>query len=346
MLGHRSSARACRLVSLSLCMGLVAGASASAQAPGGDNPYPKEVYFDFRGKPLPPEMMVRPDGAERFVRSEPEGLRVTVPKNRDNLEPVKLSTHFGVQGDFEITATVEILQAEKVPPGAWGVGSVLFLSRVDPTNQGASFGRLSRPDGKEVVYGDLYGKPGETDIDFQPCADKLVRLRLKRTGSQLAYLLGQGPADGENFKEVTSKNFGRDDIHQVTVRVLTGKQPFSVDARLIDLRIRSGGMSANRTSAVAQPAPRSRVWLVGALLIALTIVVSLVLGFVLRKRGRDARKASTPAARVSVSFTCPKCGRILNIKPDMAGMEVKCSQCATAVFIPAVEAGEARGAAL
>jgi hypothetical protein len=197
------------------------------------------VYFDLRGKPLPPEMMVRPRGAERFIRSEAEGLRVTLPKDRDNLEPVKLSTRFGVTGDFEITATVEILHAEKLPEGAWGVGAALFLNKVEPTNQGASFGRLSRGAGKEVIYYDLFGKPGEADIAFAPCHEKLVRLRMKRTASRVAYLLGNGIA-GENFAAVGAKDFG-DDIQQVTVRILTGKMPYSVDVRLIDLRVRSGG---------------------------------------------------------------------------------------------------------
>ena len=92
----------------------------------------------------------------------------------------------------------------------------------------------------------LAGNPAFVMLDepSQGLAPLLVRelgslmLRLKREGGQLLYLLGAG-LEGESYEELQPKTFGPKDIQQVLVRVTTGKQPCSVDVRLIDLRIRS-----------------------------------------------------------------------------------------------------------
>jgi hypothetical protein len=273
--------------------------------------------------------MVRPAGAERFIRAEPEGLRVTLPKDRDDLEPVKLSTRFGVQGDFEITATVAVLQAGKMPSGAWGVGAALFLSKVDPTNQGVSLGRLSRSGGKEVIYWDRYGIDGEADIDFQPCPEKVVRLRMKRTASQVSYFLGKG-LDGEQFELLGSKELGRDDMHQVTLRVLTGRKPFSVDARLIDLRIRSGGApGAPITAEPFQGGAGWRAWWCAAAGLFAASFLCVMLAWRLRARARKKEGAGRAS-----SFACSGCGRRLNLNPDLTAKKVKCKECGAIVQVP------------
>jgi serine/threonine protein kinase len=294
--------------------------------------YPHDVYFDFRGKPLPPELMLTPAGSDRFVRSEPEGLRITLPRNRDDLSPVAVGTRFGIQGDFEITVALEILQAER-PRDGFGVGASLFINKVDPPTEGATFGRLLRAGGKEVVFWDQgFGKSAEQmqyDIDFRPCTDKVLRLRLKREGDQLLYLLGTGLA-GESFEELSPKTFGPKDIQQVLVRVTTGKQPCSVDVRLIDLRIRSGATPANPIAATATPV---YLWLLAASVIALAI--TFVLGAALYARKR--RGESGEAGDGSFLFTCPGCGRRLKATVKIAGKMVKCPECRTGVLFPSGE---------
>src|SRR5262249_28287691 len=154
---------------------------------------PHEVHFDFRGKPLPPELILTPAGSERFVKSEPEGLRITLPKDRSDLSPVAVGTRSGIKGDFEITATLEILQANR-PRDRFGGGATLFINKVDPAVEGAGIGRLLRASGEEVVYWDRStGRKAEElqfDADFRAWPDRELRLRLKRTGAQLSYLLG------------------------------------------------------------------------------------------------------------------------------------------------------------
>jgi hypothetical protein len=225
----------------------------------------------------------------------------------------------------------------KLPDGAWGVGAAIFLNRVEPTNQGASFGRLTRGAGKEVVFYDLFGKP-EADIDFQPCPEKLVRLRMKRTGSQVSYLLSKG-VEGEKFEEIGTKDFGRDEIQQVTVRVLTGKKPFSVDARLIDLRIRSGGPAPALVAEAPQPGSASLPKL--SLCLAAAIVgmftACLVGAWIYwRQPGRaPGPTLSSEASTTPVSFACSGCGRRLTVATHSAGKKVKCKACGMVVAVPA-----------
>ena len=87
------------------------------------------LYHDFRGGRLPAELTVLDDG--RFVKPTPEGLRMTLPKDRADLGPARVVTSFGVGGDFEITAAFEILRAEE-PSGGYGVGPVCASTRSAP----------------------------------------------------------------------------------------------------------------------------------------------------------------------------------------------------------------------
>src|SRR5262245_20020573 len=97
---HRASLPGYLWVSVSFCLNLAFRAVTFAQQPAEDRKYPHEVHFDFRGKPLPPELILTPAGSERFVKSEPEGLRITLPKDRSDLSPVAVGTRSGIKGDF------------------------------------------------------------------------------------------------------------------------------------------------------------------------------------------------------------------------------------------------------
>jgi hypothetical protein len=277
------SRRRCACLSvLGLVLGLALVGPVLAQQPEAKE-YPSEVYFDFRGTPLPPELALKPEGVERYIKSEPEGLRVTLPKDRKNLAPFELSTRVTVQGDFEITAALQILSAE-TPRGGFGVGTSLFINKVDPPTEGATLGRLLRPGGKDDLFWDQgFGKPGQAmqyDIKYQPCTDNDLRLRLKRTGSKLSYALGPG-LQGTTFVELEPKNFGANDLEKVLVRVTTGRQPHAIDARLVELRIRSG-RAADPKDVVAVVAPDAgprrsgtRLLLVGGIVLLALVLAML-----------------------------------------------------------------------
>jgi hypothetical protein len=289
---HHGGSLSCLLAAfLSLCASLAFVALALAQPPAEDKKYPHDVHFDFRGKPLPPELTLTPNGSEQFVKSEPEGLRITLPKDRADLAPVELRTRFMLKGDFEITAALEILQAEK-PKGGFGVGASIFVNKLEPRAEGATFGWLLRSGGKELIFWDRgFVKKGEApqyDIDYRPCTDKSLRLRLKRTGAQLSYLLGIGLI-GDQFEELPPKTFGPNDIERALVRITTGRQRASVDVRLIDLRIRSGAVPAAPIPVVEPPPVQpSRSWLLAALCVALalTLPVTIIFALLLFRRRR------------------------------------------------------------
>jgi hypothetical protein len=289
-----------RLVCLSSSAFFTFGALAHAQPANEEKKYPNEVYFDFRGKSLPEDLMLTPAGSDRFVKSEPEGLRITLPKDRKNLAPVVVGTRLGIQGDFEITATLEILQADR-PKGGFGVGASLFINKADPAFEGATVGRLVKPDGNAEVFWDRgFGKTKEGlqfDIDQRPCSETKLRLRLKRTGARLAYFLGKG-FDTDVYEALPPKEFGGNDIEKVIVRVSTGQQPMPVDVRLIDLRIRSGAAPATPIPVAAATVESSRGWLLAALFALVVILFIIVVVFAVllsRRKNTETGKPRTPA---------------------------------------------------
>lgn len=283
----RANGTAGILASLVISQYLVAISRARAQEGAEDKKYGQELYFDFRGQPLPGELTLVGNDAGQLVRSEPEGLRITSPAGGLR-GPVGVGTRFRIQGDFEVTATVEILRAD-IPKQGFGVGATLYLQRVDPPTEGTNIGRLMRPKGDKIMWDRRYDPPGEKPKfagNSQPCSDKLVRLRLQRSGGQLAYLWAVG-ATGGDFSTLHQSEFGTDEVQQVMLRART-EGPYQIDIRLIDLRVRSGSVQVNAippVDVVPQSATHgSRRWLLVALLLALLLTTGFVLVFWFRKR--------------------------------------------------------------
>src|SRR4051794_39190775 len=68
--------------------------------------------IDLRGKPLP--LDVKPFGPdfETSIKETTEGVQFTLPKDRDNQKPVGLSFSVQLPGDFDVVASVQIIEAE------------------------------------------------------------------------------------------------------------------------------------------------------------------------------------------------------------------------------------------
>jgi Protein of unknown function (DUF1583) len=256
--------------------------------------YAHEFYHDFRGKPLPKELHVVGKPDNDFIKEEPEGFRITWPKTRIHaFGGVGCRTSFSIKGDFEITGTFEILQADEPPKGiSFGVGASLRVQQADPAPEGATIARVVRAGGKQILVWDrVPDKGGKNAGGVHPCKDNLVRLRLKRTGTTLHYLWAPGLA-GDNFQEIHAyKNFGDSDIVAARMNVLTGREPCNVDVRFIDLRVRSGGLVAadapnvapvvaplNNLAPAPDDAPKSRTALIVTLVVGLAVTVLLMLG--------------------------------------------------------------------
>jgi hypothetical protein len=240
---------------------------------------PTVLYQDYRGRPLPAELTLVNVQKEKLVQVEPEGVRIKIPKTW--IHPfggVGFRTASGFKGDFEVTTTFEILQAE-APPSGYGVGVRLFAGMRG--GLGASICRLVKPGGKQVVACDTLSKW----VDVSPCTDTVGRLRFRRTGTTLSCLWAPG-TQGDDFQEKQHVVFGTEDIEGIWLVALTGRTPSNVDVRFRDLRVRGQRLD---DSPVIET---SGGWLLAALLIGLAVFLAFAVNlwlYVRRRRGGEVQ---------------------------------------------------------
>ena len=228
-----------------------------------------EFHHDFRGRPVPAELTLFPIESP-FSKEEAEGLRITLPRDRKYLAPVGVRTNLPVQGNFEITATVQILEAE-TPTQGFGVGVTVYVQKAPPRDEGATLCRFVRAQGKQILFWDrsIVRPDEETKFDggSSPCTATEFRLRLKRTGTTLRYQWAPGTTGDDAFQEIHKLDFGADDLKLVELRCTTGGQPCKLDARILDLRIRSKEAADADSAPEPVAAPPSKYrrlwWLVG-----------------------------------------------------------------------------------
>ena len=181
----------------------------------------EQFFHDFRGRALP--IALRPFGpqAGRLVQKEAEGLRITLPKDRPEREPVGVTLSRVVPGDFEITATVEIVEVDEPPVASFGAG---ILMTVDET---ARLGRLARAKGRQVAFWDQWlfeaGKDPKLIGNAMPCTSNVVRLRMKRAGTTLSYLWAPDIV-GDEFELMHESEYRPDDIKEIKVMAESGRR--------------------------------------------------------------------------------------------------------------------------
>jgi serine/threonine protein kinase len=309
----------------------------------------REVLFhDFRNPPAPPSFTFWGDPEGKFLKAEPEGMRITLPATYVHpFGGIGYLIEQDFQGDFEVTATVEVLHADP-PQIGYGVGVVLVVNKAAPAHgEWASLGRQKRAQSGEVLYSatgqDL--PPGYEGVE-EPCTDRMGKLRLKRTGTTLSYLWAPGPK-AETFRTLHRCDFGLEPIKSVRLTAVTGRQPCKVDVRLIDVQIRSGPASIApkrwlaRRPVVALGLSLGLLILLGAWLHgrqrrrARTMCPAPVSSSAGQGKGEGKDKQSSPAtSSPSLTAQCSACGQELKLRPDLAGKKVKCPQCDQAVLIP------------
>ena len=96
-------------LAMSFCL---AGASLGGD---GKNAAPEEFYQLFEGSTeLSPELRLFGIEPEKHVKLEPAGLRITLGSGyQGQRPPMGFATGFGLKGDFEITASFEIVHEER-----------------------------------------------------------------------------------------------------------------------------------------------------------------------------------------------------------------------------------------
>jgi hypothetical protein len=246
-------------------------AAFSAEAPAS------ETYFDFRNGHVPPELRFV-GRSDEFIHPEAEGLRITLRK-KDALHPrVNLDMDTSITGDFEITITFEILEAEAPRNGDAGYGVGILVEAWGSVNQVPRIGWYVRGNGDQVVLWDLWGRKERQTMhwDTVPTPHKSGRLRLSRTGNVLQYLWS-GQTTGDNFESAYQCEFS-EDLNKLRLVAETYKLARNLDVRFVDLRVRGGKVFAQ------QGVPS--FWLIIA--IVTLLVVSIVVGWTYARRHRQA----------------------------------------------------------
>jgi hypothetical protein len=169
-----------------------------------------------------------------------------------------------------------------------------------------------------------------------PAADMAGQLRLLRKGAAVAFLMCDKSTKG-TFQELYRCDFGTDDLTTIRYVVNTNGEACAVDARLVDLRIRSGVLL--NTVSATPPTAYSRIIWIGAsgltALLLIGVVVSTRLLF--RQRRRQLVAAEAPLEAVSetrsIACQCSNCGRSLKVRERRAGKRLKCPDCGNLVTV-------------
>jgi hypothetical protein len=198
---------------------------------------------DLRNPKYPPENVLavaKGEGAQKVVKREAGGLRVTLSGKPSGFPPLGVAPRFRVSGDFEITGSFEIIKLEK-PASGYGVSVSLWVTTDTPNGAAATLTRSHRPWDGNVWVADKgwLSADGQYQHDQEavPTQCRSGQLRLARTGSVLHYLVADN--DSGEFHEVRQIPFSKEDLAQIHFGVDTGGSASPVDVRLRDLSIRA-----------------------------------------------------------------------------------------------------------
>ncbi|MCI0377423.1 MAG: DUF1583 domain-containing protein [Gemmataceae bacterium] len=176
-------------------------------------------------------------GAEQVMRPERGGLRIRLDAGRKKLEPVGLSPHFSISGDFDLSIAYEIVAADK-PTKGYGVGVNILLQLHSEPAKTAKIAHYLRQGQGNVLFLDYkVGQKEEYEVKSFPTESKKGQLALKRTGSTLFFMAG---ASGSELKELFQTEAGKEDVQLLRIVANTGGSPSALDVRFEEVRIRAG----------------------------------------------------------------------------------------------------------
>ncbi len=225
-----------------LVLGL--GSHCANDAGGQEPEYAQEYVQAFRGVPAnSKDFSLTGADAEKCVKYEPEGLRITLPAGHvGDLPGTGLVTGFGVRGDFEITLSYEVL-LEPAAADAGSSGTRLRLAIVLNT-AGQNLTHFSRK--MDMKAGPRFAAwvstpdKNQPTIKGFPAKAKTGRLRLTRTGNVLSYFAAEG--SDADFTLLQKFPFSTEDVREVRITGGTGGEKAALDIRITDLRIRAAAL--------------------------------------------------------------------------------------------------------
>jgi hypothetical protein len=217
-----------------------------------------------------------PDAAQTIFK-EPAGLRITLSGQRASGEAVGVTPRFALSGDFEITASYEILEAAALPTGM-GSGVKLWGQIGVAPPDAVTLAHVVRPD-KSNVHVSILARGGRPSFKQQKSGATKGRLRLVRTGSELSFQVAEG--DSHAFRELRRDQVRSDDLQPLRLSANTGGAVVPLSIRLIELTIRADRMPGRRYE------PKGKgSWLVAGIAVVAVAAVAGVGGFFVWRRRR------------------------------------------------------------
>jgi hypothetical protein len=294
-----------------------------------------DFHHDFRGGgALPAELALQGPNAEAVVKQEAGGLHITLPTDGKQTKGWGVAVRITLSGDFEITGSYELLSAEP-PLNGRTAGVAIGIAPDAKRVKFTKVGRFVRDGGENVYICEFWSKdpPKPWRFELTPTETRSGKLRITRQGSIVRCLVAEG-LDAE-FQEIFQEDFGEDDLQEIVFIANNNASPTPVEARLLDLTIRSD------TSRPTPTLDTSKAGLALAQLVGLAITL-LIIGlaatwFYLHQR---RRAANPPRAEAEVRrFSCPECGAHLRAGVELAGRKMKCARCGKVLVVPQPAAG-------
>ena len=239
--------------------------------------------FDYRA------LQLVGTGASQLVKAEEGGLRIRMPVNVGKVPPVGIAPRFRVHGDFEITASYEILKAAQ-PKGDGPTRTRLQISaHVSGTAREELLFSLGRAPSEGFEYTTTRGRVVSSEPEYRgrrfPADAQVGRLRLVRVGQTAHFLRSKG--EGSEFEHLFRIECRGEDLTPLRFWVIGGHIRADFEVCLKDVTIRAEKLPG-WTGSPPESRPGLR-WLAGII-----VFVLVALGCGLWWLARSRRGQSTP----------------------------------------------------
>lgn len=305
MIPQKATAFQYLLLTLALMIAGIALGLVGEQA-SGQQPEAKafEFFEPFKGEP---NERVGLWGAEadKFVKFEPDGLRITMPAGHAGERPFTgITTSIAVKGDFEISVNYEVLKAPEIVEGDFPSMKLILMAVLDRKQfNPAMLVRLQTGDGelKFSTWVNLTdketGKKKVKGAKQFPANAQKGALRMVRKGRVLSIYVMEDPEI--NFRQLKEfLDYPDEDLKFVRVMACTGNAKADLDVRYSDFRIRWGALDEPAAAQDVEDAAAafSKGWLAAAVLVGVAIIllfaIMLSAWLYFRRRGVVEAKAT------------------------------------------------------
>ena len=171
----------------------------------------------------------------KILRQEPQGLRMTLSDERGGKRKVGLPVQFRVHGDYEITASFEVLDTTK--PRDFGDRAGLGVSTGSVSKKQTHALWVQWPDNVSLLAHGFGWQTSGAALKGTRTSARTGKLRLVRIGSTIYYLVAEGK--GGPFRKLHQLDADTADLHNVMLHTHVEGDRAAIDMRWHDLTIRA-----------------------------------------------------------------------------------------------------------